>query len=406
MAVPRIALGPLLTLACACACQHEPAGGDGSTGTVSTTVAATDWGDASHGSGTSTGTTAADTSSEGTSEGSTGEAPPDRVAIYVASGTSLYAFRLALDSGALEPLPSQSPGGTLGPLTHRDAVLHAARTEDLAIATLAIADDGTLAPLGSATVGLAAVYLQIDGPGTHLLLADFGANTIASHPRQPGDGAITARASATVAVGQQPHAIVLAPDGRFAVVPHLQSNELRVFAYDATGGALVPAAVPEVVAPQAGPRHLVFSDDATRAYLVDEVGDAITTWDYDAITGGLSNPRAQTTLPPDFDGADNTCADVHIRPGGATLYVSNRGHDSLAIFDLDAAGEPSPAGHVATAAVPRSFAIEPGGRWLVAAGQASGELAIHAIADDGQLAPALAPVAVPPEPVWVEAVAL
>ncbi len=404
--MPRAALGSLLALACACH-RDDAAGGDGSTGTISTTVGATDWSDASSDTSDASSTAAGDDASSGEGgSSSTGEAPPDRVAIYVASGGTLYAFRLVPDSGALEPLPSASPGGTLGPLTHRDGILHAARTEDLAIATLSLADDGTPSVIDDAAIGLAGVYLQIDGPGTHLLLADFGANTIASHPRDATAGAISPRASATVAVGIQPHAIVLAPDGRFAVVPHLESNELRVFAYDATTGALSPAAVPQVPAPQDGPRHLVFADDAARAYLVDEVGDAITTWDYDATTGGLSNPRAQTTLPPGFDGADNTCADVHIGPGGATLYVSNRGHDSLAIFDVDAAGELQPAGHVATAAVPRSFAIEPGGRWLVAAGQAAGELAIHAIAADGQLAPALAPVAVPPEPVWVEAVAL
>jgi 6-phosphogluconolactonase len=111
-----------------------------------------------------------------------------------------------------------------------------------------------------------------------------------------------------------------------------------------------------------------------------------------------------STLPDGVPGGDNTCADIHITPDGAHLYVSNRGHDSLAAFAVSGNGSTlTSRGHTETEARPREFEISPRGRYLFAAGRDSNMMASYTRQNDGQLVPG--PVYdVGTEPLWVLAV--
>ena len=108
-----------------------------------------------------------------------------------------------------------------------------------------------------------------------------------------------------------------------------------------------------------------------------------------------------STLPADFE-ADNTCAQIHIDPQGTFLYVSNRGHDSIAEFTIDAeSGKLSAVGHQHTEPTPRVFNIDGTGNFLFVGGQGSGRLATYRIdRDTGKLSP-LANYAVGENPMWV-----
>ena len=79
-----------------------------------------------------------------------------------------------------------------------------------------------------------------------------------------------------------------------------------------------------------------------------------------------------STLPADFKGK-NTTAEVKVHPSGKFVWVSNRGHDSLAGFAIDGAGKLSPLGQTPTEKTPRSFEIEPDGRYVFGAGEGSGQ---------------------------------
>jgi 6-phosphogluconolactonase len=95
------------------------------------------------------------------------------------------------------------------------------------------------------------------------------------------------------------------------------------------------------------------------------------------------------TLPEGYD-EESYCADVHVHPSGEWLYGSNRGHDSIAIFEidedtgrLDAVGHESTRGHW-----PRNFAIDPTGGYLYAENRRSDSVVTFAIdADSGELTP-------------------
>ncbi len=89
-------------------------------------------------------------------------------------------------------------------------------------------------------------------------------------------------------------------------------------------------------------------------------------------TGGLSGSQTLSTLPDGFNG-DSTCAEIQIAPSGRFLYGSNRGHNSIAIFAIDAAkGTLTLVGHESTRGkTPRNFAVSPTGAFLAAANQDS-----------------------------------
>jgi 6-phosphogluconolactonase len=96
---------------------------------------------------------------------------------------------------------------------------------------------------------------------------------------------------------------------------------------------------------------------------------------------GLKPLATHSTLPADFQ-AKNTTAEVKVHPSGRFVWVSNRGHDSLAGFSYDAAAGTNslkPLGQTPTEKTPRSFDIEPSGRFLFAAGEGSGNLQAYQV---------------------------
>jgi 6-phosphogluconolactonase len=76
-------------------------------------------------------------------------------------------------------------------------------------------------------------------------------------------------------------------------------------------------------------------------------------------------------------------ADIHLTPGGEWLYVSNRGHESLAVYAVDRhSGQLDGRGFVSTGGqVPRNFAIDPSGKFLLAANQNTGNLVLFRLDD-------------------------
>ena len=121
-----------------------------------------------------------------------------------------------------------------------------------------------------------------------------------------------------------------------------------------------------------------FKSAGELAFTSDESGSSVTL--YEAEIDGAFTPRATvSTLPADFTGK-NTTAEVKIHPSGRFVWVSNRGHDSLAGFRIDARNRSiQPLGQTPTEKTPRSFDIDPSGRYLLAAGEGSGNLQAYKI---------------------------
>lgn len=125
-----------------------------------------------------------------------------------------------------------------------------------------------------------------------------------------------------------PHCITATPEGDFLCICDLGTDCIYVCDLDLNEVSRVR------VAPGAGPRHLIFSRDGLFAYVSNEMGSSVSVFAYEY--GRLTHLNDFSTLPAEFDGV-STASAIRLSPDGKTLYVSNRGHDSAAVFHVDGA---------------------------------------------------------------------
>lgn len=253
------------------------------------------------------------------------------------------------------------------------------------------AKTGTLTALNhQSSEGAGPCHLVVDASGKAVLVANYGAGSIASLPIGE-DGKLGPAASAIQHKGKNanpnrqegPHAhsINLDPSGKFAVVADLGLDEVLVYKFDAAKATLVPNVPPAAkVASGAGPRHFAFHPNGNFGYVINEMGNTVTAFAFDAAKGTLTTIQDVSTLPKDFKGSSFT-AEVVMHPSGKFLYGSNRGHDSLAIFQIDSAsGKLTPVGIEPTGGkTPRNFAIDPTGAFVLAENQGSNSIVVFKI---------------------------
>jgi 6-phosphogluconolactonase len=178
-----------------------------------------------------------------------------------------------------------------------------------------------------------------------------------------------------------PHAVLLSPNSRHLFVAEKGWDEIVIYRFDAATGALAPNTPPSVEATKFGaaPRHLAFGKDGRFLYVCYEAGRAVSTYAYDASTGALSPKDTVPTLPPDAP-QTGSCAEIEVHPDGTYLYVSNRGHNSIALLAIDPSnGTLTWKGVFPVGGTPRNFRIDPTGNYLFAEGQNTGVTVVFAI---------------------------
>jgi len=232
------------------------------------------------------------------------------------------------------------------------------------------------------TVGSGPCHVFVDRAGRHILAANYGSGSVAVLPIND-DGSLGAATDFEQHEGSSvnpqrqegPHAhcVKLDPAGKFAFVMDLGLDKIMVYKYDDAAGTLEPNDPPfAAVAAGAGPRHFTFHPNGKFAYVINELGNTVTAFTYDATQGRLETLQTIGTLPEGFD-KESFTAEICAHPSGKFLYASNRGHDSIACFVVDAdTGQLTALGQVSAGGnVPRNFNISPCGRFLIAANQQS-----------------------------------
>lgn len=261
---------------------------------------------------------------------------------------------------------------------------------------------GDLSFIGTTDLRSDPCYVATDRTGRFLLSAYYGAGMVAVHPIG-ADGVVGETAVQWVETVEHAHCIHPDRSNRFMFVPHtVPANRILQFLFDESTGMLTPNAIPEVIAGEGqGPRHYCYHPNREVVYVSNEQGCSVTAYHFDPSAGTLSAFQTVPTLPQGYEG-ENTCAQIHIHPSGRFLYVSNRGHDSIAVFSIDeTTGDLTPQGQQPTEPTPRVFNIDPAGKVLLAAGQGSGRLAVYRIdACNGSLMP-LQTYVVGENPMWV-----
>jgi 6-phosphogluconolactonase len=280
-----------------------------------------------------------------------------------------------------------------------------------AVSAFAIAPDGSLKLLNRQPAGGSGpCHLDLDKDGRHLLVANYGSGTAAVLPIA-ADGTLGDATSVVKHAGRGPrpnqegphaHAIVLDKDNRYAFVADLGIDTLAAYDFNATAGTLVPYKPGTLARPAgSGPRHFAFDPKGNHAYLVSEMASTVTSFDYDARRGVLTEKQTVSTLPPGFTG-ETDGAEIAVRPDGRFVYASNRGRDTkvmdtIAILSADPkTGALAVVGHQSTQGrTPRHFTIDPSGKFLLAANQRSHTIVVFRIdAASGKLTPVGEPVAV------------
>lgn len=182
---------------------------------------------------------------------------------------------------------------------------------------------------------------------------------------------------------EKPHAHSIYPsaDGRFAISCDLGIDKVLIHALDVGKATLAPHAFASVK-PGAGPRHFAFHPSGRFGYACNELDLTVTGFAFDPAAGTLTEFQTLSTLPTDVtDRAGLSTAEVVAHPSGKFLYVSNRGHHSIAMFSVDEAnGKFTFLGvEPIRGKTPRNFVLDPTGKFLLAAGMDSNTVTVFAI---------------------------
>ncbi len=331
--------------------------------------------------------------------------------VYVSMQGSNFigVYKMDPESGLLE---AQAPVAVTGApaslaLSPDKKFVYAAQRNAQTFSAFAVnRSTGALTSLNTVPAGFNPVYIATDRTGKYLLAASYNGNRMAVHPLGT-DGRVLATATDSRATGEKPHGILIDATNRFLYVPVLGPGTILQFAFDEKTGKLQPLNPPEVTTEKgAGPRHMIFHGSLNIAYVANELNSSVTAYAFDPNTGTLTSLQTLSTLPAGFT-SHNTVADIHITPDNRFLYVSNRGHESLAGYKLDpVTGQMTALGQFATTRSPRAFGIDPTGKFLFSAGFQSDSLATYRINQtSGHLEP-LKTYATGKTPSWVMAVYL
>jgi len=240
-----------------------------------------------------------------------------------------------------------------------------------------------------ATNGADPCYLTMDRRAKTLLVANYTGGSLTALPLR-SDGTLGLATEVKQHEGSSikeqqkgPHAhcIILDPAERYALAADLGIDKVMIYRFDPMTAKLTPGKQPSAELQQgAGPRHLTLHPNGKYLYVINELDSTMTAFQYNGTNGTLTDIETVSTLPSDFSGV-SYCADVHVSPSGKFLYGSNRGHNSIVVFEIDQrSGKLKALEHVSTEGNwPRNFVIDPSGQFLLVANQRSDNVVTFAI---------------------------
>jgi 6-phosphogluconolactonase len=338
------------------------------------------------------------------------------VGTYTKTGKGIYLFRLQTENLevpqnlTLVPLGvvAETPNPSWVELEPKRRLLFAANEVDRfegqptgSVSAFSIdAATGKLTALNQRpSMGGGPCHLAIDKTGRHVFVANYGGGSVAVLPID-ADGRLGEATAFVQHTGQsvnpqrqtRPHAhcVTLDPANRFVFVCDLGLDKVMTYRFDGAKGTLTPGDPPFTpITPGSGPRHMVFRPDGRFAYVTNELTSTVDAFAYDPQRGALRHLQTVSALPESFEGTSYT-AEIDVHPTGKWLYVSNRGHESVVLFTIDASkGTLTYVEEQGTGGKrPRHFGIDSTGRYMAIGNQDSDTALVCSIgAENGRLRP-------------------
>ncbi len=231
--------------------------------------------------------------------------------------------------------------------------------------------------------GAGGCYIAIDKTGKWAITGNYGDGSLSVYPIL-ADGSIGESVQTVKHTGSGPnkerqgaphvHSVNFSPNNKDVFVPDLGIDKVMAYRFNDSTGILTEGNS-IAVTPGSGPRHFTFSPDEKHAYVIQELTNKVTAFNYK--DGNLEAIEEVSTLPEGFDDK-SFCADIHISPDGKFLYGSNRYHDTIVVFEIDpATGKLTQVSHHSVmGAVPRNFALTPDGKKILVANQDTDNIVI------------------------------
>ncbi len=225
--------------------------------------------------------------------------------------------------------------------------------------------------------GLNPCHVMVDPAGKNLLVAAYSGGTLVNLPIK-ADGSLAKFSSFFHNSGSGPdkgrqegphmHAAYTDAAGKMAYACDLGTDEVIRFSFDAASGVFKKVGSSKVP-PGGGPRHMALHPNGKFAYVCNEMTVGVTAFSRSS-DGDLKPMQTLSSLPAGVGVKGNSTAEIQLHPSGKWLYVSNRGHNSIAVYGVQSNGHLNLV-EIASAGVktPRGFSLDPSGRWLVVGGQ-------------------------------------
>lgn len=319
-----------------------------------------------------------------------------------AKSKGIYALRMD-KQGKLAPLGlvAETPSPSFLAIHPNKKYLYAANEKDNGSVTAFSIDakTGKLTQINDQpSHGAGPCHVSLDKTGKTVMVANYNAGSIAAYPVQR-DGSLGEAATKIQHQGSSvddrrqkgPHAhyITADPSNRYALVCDLGLDKVLVYRLAAAKASLTPNDPPfGALKPASGPRHLAFHPRASFVYVNNEMNSTLTVFKWDKARGALDELQTVSTLAGQVRG--NSTAEIEVHPSGKFVYVSNRGHDSIACYSIDTNnGRVSLIEHQSSGGkTPRNFAIDPKGEFLISENQGSDSIVVFRIdASTGKLMP-------------------
>ncbi len=254
--------------------------------------------------------------------------------------------------------------------------------------------DGKLSLINQvSSVGAGPCHVSLDKTAKMAMVANYGGGSVASYSlgangalseaasffQHEGSGADPKRQE-----GPHGHSINPTPDNQFALACDLGLDKVLIYKMDPASGKLTTHGF-GTVPPGSGPRHLAFHPNGKFVFVNNEMLMTETTFAYDAQKGALKEVETVSTLPAEDRAKTGlSTAETVVHPNGKFVYVSNRTHDTIAVFACDAATGKLTLIQNASAEgkIPRNFCLDPSGKWMIVAHQDSNTAALLKVDQD------------------------